>query len=76
MGHVGGKRGAYRVLVGKLDGKRALDRTRRRLGDNMSGSLRKYVMEAWNGWPRIGTNGWLLWTRLRTFGLYKMRVIS
>jgi len=41
MGHVGGKRGTYRVLVGKLDGKRALDRTRRRLGDNMSGSLRK-----------------------------------
>jgi len=40
MGNVGGKRGAYRVLVGKLDGKRTLDRTRRRLGDNMSESLR------------------------------------
>jgi hypothetical protein len=36
-----GKRGSYRVLVGKLDGKRALDRPRLRVGDNMSESLRK-----------------------------------
>jgi hypothetical protein len=33
------RRGAYRILVGKLDGKRALDRPRRRLEEKMKMNL-------------------------------------
>ena len=74
----GGKRGACKVLVRKHDGKRQLVRPRRRMRDNAIESSRKQVEEAWTGliWLRIGTSGWLLRTRLRTFGFHKMRVIS
>jgi len=43
VAHMGEERGAYRVLVGKPEGKRPLGRPRRR----------------WTGlgWPRIGTGG-------------------
>jgi hypothetical protein len=43
-GHVarkGERRGVYRVLVGKPEGKRPLGRTRRRLEDN----IKKYLQE-------------------------------
>ena len=78
LGTYGGKRGACNFLVGKHDGKRPLDRPRRRMGDNTIQFSRKQVVEAWTGliWLRIGTSGWLLWTSLRTFGFHKMRVIS
>ena len=35
MARMGEKRGAYRVLVGRLEGKRPLGRPRRRLDDNI-----------------------------------------
>jgi hypothetical protein len=61
-GHVarmGERRGAYRALVGKPEGRRPLGRPRRRWEDN--GSSRRW-MGAWTGliWPRIGTGGGLL----------------
>jgi hypothetical protein len=37
--HVWEKGGAYRVFVGKLEGKGALDRLRRRLEENMKVNL-------------------------------------
>jgi hypothetical protein len=48
-GHVarmGGKRGAYRILVGRLEGKRPLGRPRRRLEDNIKMDLQEV------GWGR------------------------
>ena len=78
LGRVWGKRIAYRILVGKLDGKRVLDRPRSRVGENMSETLKKQVVEAGTGlmWLRTGTSVLLLWTRLRNFGFHKMRAIS
>ena len=38
---MGESKGAYRVLVGKLEGRRALDRPRRRWEDNVNTDLRQ-----------------------------------
>jgi hypothetical protein len=38
---IGAKRNAYRILVGKLEGKRPLERRRRRWGDNIKMDLRE-----------------------------------
>jgi hypothetical protein len=54
-GHVaqlGEKRNAYRILVGKPEGKRLLGRPRRRLVDNIEMDLR----EIGSIWLRIGTS--------------------
>jgi hypothetical protein len=63
-GHVarmGEKRNAYRILLGKPEGKRPLGRPRRRCVDNIKIDLREDGM-VWTGsiWFRIGTNGRLL----------------
>jgi hypothetical protein len=65
-GHVTGmveKKNAYRLLVGKPEGKRPLGRPRRRWVDNILG----WILERWDGvmwtglvWLRIGTSGELL----------------
>ena len=59
-GHVarmGEERGAYRVLVGKPEGKRPLGRPRRRWVDNIRMDVRDVGMWTGLGWPRIGTGG-------------------
>jgi hypothetical protein len=63
-GHVarmGEKRNAYRIFVGKPEGKRPLGRTRRSLEDDIKMDLREI---GWDGilstalmWLRIGTSG-------------------
>jgi hypothetical protein len=55
----GEKRNAYRLLVGKPDGKRPLGRPRRRWVDNITNDLGEVM---WTGliWLRIGTGGELL----------------
>ena len=60
VGHVarmGGRRGAYRVLVGKPEGKRPLGRPRYRWEDNIKMNLQEVA--SWTGliWLRIGTGG-------------------
>jgi hypothetical protein len=52
-------RGLYRVLVGKLDGKRPLGRPRRRWEDNIKMYLQEVGWGAWTGlsWFRTGTGG-------------------
>ena len=65
VGHVasvGERRGVYRVLVGKPEGKRPLGRPSRRWHDNIKMDLRKWDMRVWTGliWLRIGTGGGLL----------------
>jgi hypothetical protein len=59
---MGERRGAYRALVGKPEGRRPLGRPRRRWEDNIKMDLRKVGWEAWTGlmWLRIGTGGELL----------------
>ena len=59
-GHVarmGEERGVYRVLVGKPEGKRPLERPRRRWVDNIRMDL--WDLGTWTGlcWPRIETGG-------------------
>ena len=53
------RRGVYRVLVGKPEGKRPLARPRRRWKDNIKIDLQEVDGEAWNGLVclRIGTVG-------------------
>jgi hypothetical protein len=58
---MGETRNAYRILVGKPEGKRPLGRSRRRWVDNIKIDLRQDEM-VWTGsiWFRIGTSGGLL----------------
>jgi hypothetical protein len=55
-------RGAYRVLVGRPEGRRPLGRPRRRWEDNIKMDLQEMGWGAWTGliWLRIGTGGGLL----------------
>jgi hypothetical protein len=64
-GHVarmGNRRGAYRVLVGRPEGRRPLGRPRRRWEDDIKMDLQEMGWEAWIGfiWLRIGTGGVIL----------------
>jgi hypothetical protein len=54
----GERRGVYRVLVGKPEGKRPLGRHRCRWEDNIK-IFRKWDVGEWTGssWLRIGTGG-------------------
>ena len=61
-GHVarmGEERGAYKVLVGKPEGKRPLGRPRRRWVDNIRMDLQEVGCGMWTGlgYPRIGRGG-------------------
>ena len=53
----GEKRGKYRVLVGKPEGRRPPGRTRRRWEDNIKMDLQKVGYGVWtvSSWLRIGT---------------------
>ena len=80
-GHVarlGEKRGVYRVLVGKPEGKRLLGKPRRRWEGILKWILRKWARGPWTGLIclRIGTGGGHFWMLQRTFGFHKMREIS
>jgi hypothetical protein len=59
---MGERRGAYRALVGKLEGRRPFGRPRRRWEDNIKMDLREVGWGAWTGsiWLRIETGGGLL----------------
>ena len=61
-GHVarmGEKRGVYRFLLGKPEGRRPLGRPRRRWVDNIRMDLQEVDVGMWTGlgWPRIETVG-------------------
>jgi hypothetical protein len=60
---MGEGRGAYRVLVGRPEGRRPLRRSRRRWEDNIKMDVYEVGWGgAWTGliWLRIGTGGGLL----------------
>jgi len=56
---MGDRRGVYRVLVGKPEGKRPLGRPRCRWEDNIKMDLEEVGCGAWTGsiWLRTGTGG-------------------
>jgi hypothetical protein len=56
---MGERGGAYRVLMGKPEGKRRLGRTRHRRKDNIKMDLQEVEWGVWTGssWLRIGTGG-------------------
>jgi hypothetical protein len=56
------RRGAYRVLTGRPEGRRPLRRPRRRWEDNMKKDLKAVGWRAWTGlsWLSIGTGGGFL----------------
>jgi hypothetical protein len=62
VARVGDKRGAYRVLMGKPEGKRPLGRPRRRWEDDIKMDVRELGCGAWTGliWLSIRTGGGLL----------------
>jgi hypothetical protein len=53
------RRGIYRVLVGKPEGKRPLERPRRKWEDNIKMDPQKLGCGVWTGssWLRIETGG-------------------
>ena len=59
---MGDRRGAYRGLVGKPEGRILVGRPRHRWEDNIEVDLREVGWRAWTGsiWLRIGTGGGLL----------------
>jgi hypothetical protein len=62
VARMGERRGAYRALVGKPEGRRPLGRPRRSWENNIKMDLREVGWGAWTGsiWLRIGTGSWLL----------------
>jgi hypothetical protein len=54
-------RGAYRILVGRPEGRRPLGRPRHRWEDNIKMVFQEVGLGAWTGliWLRIGTVGGL-----------------
>jgi len=56
---MGERRGIYRVLVGKPEGKRPLWRPKHRWEDNIKWIFRMWDVGVWTGlsWLRIGTGG-------------------
>jgi hypothetical protein len=55
-------RGAYRILVGRPEGRRQLGRPMHRWEYNIKMDLQEVGWGAWTGliWLSIGTGGWLL----------------
>jgi hypothetical protein len=59
---MGERRGAYRILVGRPEGRRPLERSRHKWEDNIKTDLQEVGWGAWTGliWIRIGTGDRLL----------------
>jgi hypothetical protein len=59
---MGERRGAYRILVGRPEGRRPLGRPRHRWENNIKMDLQEVGWGAWTGliWLRIETGGGLL----------------
>jgi hypothetical protein len=62
IARVGERSGAYRVLVGKVEGERPPGRPKGRWEDNIKLDLQEMGLGGWHGltWLRIGVGGELL----------------
>jgi len=75
---MGERKGVYRVLVGKPEGKRPLGRTRRRWKDNIKMDLQE-VGYGGMDWIELAQHrdSWrALVNAVKNLGFHKMRVIS
>jgi hypothetical protein len=74
----GERRGVYRALVRKYEGKTPLGRTRRRWEYNITMDLQDVRCGTWTGpsWLRIEIGDRHVWLRQWTFVFHKMRGIS
>jgi hypothetical protein len=56
---MGERKGVYRVMVGKPEGKRPLGRPRHRWEDNIKMDIQAVDVGVWTGWSwlRIGSGG-------------------
>jgi hypothetical protein len=54
VAHMGDRRGVYRVLMGKLEGKSLLGRPRHRWEDNIKMDLQEVGLWTGSSWLRIG----------------------
>ena len=73
-----GRRGVYRVLVGKPEGKRPLERPRRRWKDNIKMDLQE-VGGDWEDWMELAQDRdrwWALVSTVMKLGVPKMWGIS
>ena len=72
------RRGVYRVLVGKSEGKRPLGRPRIDRSIILRWVFRKWDVGVWtvSSWLRVETGGGHLWKWKLTFGFHRMRGIS
>ena len=59
MARIGERRGVYRVLLGKLEGKRPFGRPKRKWEDNIKMDLQEVKCGSWTGsiCLRTGTGG-------------------
>ena len=55
--HMGERRGIYKVVVGKPEGKRQLWRPRHRWEDNIKMDVQEVGVWTGSSWLRIGTDG-------------------
>jgi hypothetical protein len=62
VARIGDRTGAYRVFVGKPEGKKPLGRPKHTWEDNIKMGLEEIWYGVWTGliMLRIGTGGWLL----------------
>jgi len=69
---------AYKILIGKPEGKRSFGRLRHWWEHNIKMDVREIGWEGVHGsiWLRIGTSGGILWTRSWTFGFHKRPEVS
>jgi hypothetical protein len=65
VARIGEGRGVYRVLVGRPEGKRLLERPRRRWEDNIKMDLRELGIDGAN-WIRLAQNRFQLWACVNT----------
>jgi hypothetical protein len=67
------ERKVYRVLKWNPEGKKPLERPRRRWEDGIRMNLREIGWGVWIGfsWLGTGTSGGMLWMRWRTFGFWR-----
>ena len=78
VARMGERRGVYRFLVGKTEGKRPLMRPMRRWEDNIKMNIQEVGWGAmdWMELARIETDGGHVWLRYWTFGFHKIWGIS